>query len=44
MKPLGLLELRRVLGTKHWLLLIAGCALFTVTSLSLLVTAVVLLS
>mgnify|MGYP003673837538 FL=1 len=44
MKPLGLLELRRVLGPKHYLLFIVGCTLFTVTSLSLLITAVVLLS
>ena len=44
MKLFGLLELRRVLGPKQWLLFIAGCALFTVTSLSLLITAVVLLS
>jgi hypothetical protein len=44
MKLFGLLELRRVLGPKHWLLFIAGCALFTVTTLSLLITAVVLLS
>ena len=44
MKLFGLLELRRVLGPKHWLLFIAGCALFTVTSLSLLITAVILLS
>jgi len=44
MKLFGLLELRCVLGPKQWLLFIAGCALFTVTSLSLLITAVVLLS
>lgn len=44
MKLFGLLELRRVLGPKQWLLFIAGCALFTVTALSLLITAVVLLS
>ena len=44
MKPLGLLELRRVLGPKHWRLFIAGCALFAVTAMSLLITAVVLLS
>jgi len=44
MKLFGLLELRRVLGPKHWLLFIAGCALFTVTSLSHLITAVILLS
>ena len=44
MKLFGLLELRRVLGPKHWLLFIAGCTLFIVTSLSLLITAVVLLS
>jgi hypothetical protein len=41
---LGLIELRRVLGTKQWLLYLVAMALLAVSGLSILVTAVILLS
>jgi hypothetical protein len=41
---LGLIELRRVLGTKQWLLYLLGMALLSVTGLGILITAVILLS
>lgn len=41
---LGLIELRRVLGTKQWLLYLLGMALLALSGLGILITAVIMLS